>query len=275
MRFTATIGDTRSVEVFVKVASVAGKLSRKKTVIRITPNEFSFVSAYSLREGVCLDFRCLKDQLFCTWVFDGISPENNAIFFELPTDDLVHSLQAKENQMKLKLAKKQNVPHLRIELSANNLVNEIPIALILVRNWPDYNPPNMGQPSVAVNLPPLKNLAKILAAVKNMGAKSMAFRVNNSGEFSICAMTEMAKVDVYARDLTNLTMSSAQTSSQRGPDDFYSVILDLRTLYPFVSSLPPYVDRLTMKVVKGRGAIFNANEPECQMTLYMAGQLQE
>jgi len=70
-----------------------------------------------------------------------------------------------------------------------------------------------------------------------------------------------------------------------------------------MSSLPPYVDRLTMsrffcyypfsftshrflkmkvvpkyshsEVVKGRGAIFNANEPECQMTLYMAGQLQE
>lgn len=118
----------------------------------------------------------LKDQLFCSWAFDGISPENNAIFFELITDDLAHSLQTRENQMKLKLVKKDNVPHLRIELSANSLVNEIPITLILVRNWLDYNPPNMGVPSVAVSLPPVKNLSKILLAVKNIGSKNVVIK---------------------------------------------------------------------------------------------------
>ena len=80
--------------------------------------------------------------------------------------------------MKLKLVKKDNVPHLRIELSANCLVNEIPITLILVRNWPDYNPPNMGVTSVAVSLPPVKNLSKILLAVKNIGSKSVVMIIN-------------------------------------------------------------------------------------------------
>jgi hypothetical protein len=81
-------------------------------------------------------------------------------------------MQARENQAKFKLVKKDNIPHLRIELSANGLVNEIPINLILVRNWSDYNPPDMGPSSVAVALPPIRNLSKILSAVKNIGAKS-------------------------------------------------------------------------------------------------------
>ncbi|CAK5080561.1 unnamed protein product [Meloidogyne enterolobii] len=184
MRFTAVLGDSKSVEIFSKVLGIASKICRKRIVVRITPNEFSFVNVYSIREGICLDFRLLKDQLFCSWVFEGISVENNAIFFELSTDDLIGSIQSRENQAKFKLVKKDNIPHLRIELSANGLVNEIPINFILVRNWNDYNPPNMGTPSVAVTLPPVKNLSKILSAVKNIGAKN-AVRVWNFFKFFI------------------------------------------------------------------------------------------
>ncbi|KAL7079014.1 hypothetical protein ACQ4LE_001612 [Meloidogyne hapla] len=273
MRFTAVLGDTKSIEIFIKILGIVSKLCRKRVVVRITPNEFSFVNIYSLREGICLDFRLLKDQLFCSWVFDGISAENNAIFFELSTDDLIGSMQARENQAKFKLVKKDNIPHLRIELIANGLVNEIPINLILVRNWNDYNPPDMGPPSVAVTLPPVKNLSKILSAVKNIGAKSAAFRVNNVGEFSVCAITDMAKVDIYAGDLTNLSLTgSSNTTPRRSVDEFSSVVLDIRALYPFVSSLSPYIARLGMKVVNGKGAIFSANELECNLTLYIAGQ---
>uniref|UniRef100_A0A915M850 Checkpoint protein n=1 Tax=Meloidogyne javanica TaxID=6303 RepID=A0A915M850_MELJA len=259
MRFTAVLGDSKSVEIFSKVLGIASKICRKRIVVRITPNEFSFVNVYSIREGICLDFRLLKDQLFCSWVFEGISVENNAIFFELSTDDLIGSIQSRENQAKFKLVKKDNIPHLRIELSANGLVNEIPINFILVRNWNDYNPPNMGTPSVAVTLPPVKNLSKILSAVKNIGAKNAV---------SVCAITDMAKVDIYAGDLTNLSLTGSSTTTPATPrrsiDEFSSAILDIRALYPFVS-----------KIVNGKGAIFSATELECHLTLYIAGQQQD
>uniref|UniRef100_A0A915MLX0 Uncharacterized protein n=1 Tax=Meloidogyne javanica TaxID=6303 RepID=A0A915MLX0_MELJA len=120
-------------------------------------------------------------------------------------------------------------------------------------NWNDYNPPNMGTPSVAVTLPPVKNLSKILSAVKNIGAKNAV---------SVCAITDMAKVDIYAGDLTNLSLTGSSTTTpvtpRRSIDEFSSAILDIRALYPFVSR-----------------AIFSATELECHLTLYIAGQQQD
>jgi hypothetical protein len=72
MRFTAVLGDSKSIEIFIskffhksfnfylEVLGIVAKLCRKRVVVRITPNEFSFVNIYSLREGICLDFRLLK-----------------------------------------------------------------------------------------------------------------------------------------------------------------------------------------------------------------------
>jgi len=67
--------------------------------------------------------------------------------------------------------------------------------------------------------------------------------------------------------------------------------LDIRALYPFVSSLSPYIARLgisfvfflilifykifLLEIVNGKGAIFSATELECHLTLYIAGQQQD
>ncbi|KAL3090893.1 hypothetical protein niasHS_007268 [Heterodera schachtii] len=277
MRFVAVIGDGKAVDIFVKVAAVVSKLCRKRAVVRITPNEFSFVNVYNVREGMHVDFRIHKDNLFNSWSFDGLSLDNNAIFFELSTDDFVRSLHSRATQIKLKMTKKDGVPHLRVELSANSLVNEIPIVLVVLRQWPDFNPPNMGISQLAVALPNVKTLTKIVSGVKDIGGRHLIFRANNRGEFNIIGYADQAKVAVYAQGLHNQSISGAEDLSQTAPqpEHFYNVTLDIRNFHAFLSALHALASRLTMKIFDGHGAIFIAQEPECNLTLSLAGITQE
>uniref|UniRef100_A0A183CDS4 Checkpoint protein n=1 Tax=Globodera pallida TaxID=36090 RepID=A0A183CDS4_GLOPA len=273
MRFVAVIGDGKAVDIFFKVVVVVSKLCRKRCVVRVTPNEFSFVNVYNVREGMHVHLRIHKDHLFNSWSFDGLSPDNNAIFFELSTDDFVSSLHSRANQIKLKMTKKDGVPHLRVELSANSLVNEIPIVLVVARQWPDFNPPNMGLSQLAVALPPVKTLTRIISGVKDIGGRHLIFRANNKGEFNIIAHADQAKVAVYAQGLHNQSISGAENLSQtvQQPEHFYGVTLDIRNFHAFLGAL----QSLVSQIFDGHGAIFIAQEPECNLTLCLAGINQE
>lgn len=67
-------------------------------------------------------------------------------------EDLVHSTTTKENMVKMKLSQRNNSPHLVIELKTICITHEIPIDFVLVRNWHDYQMPNIGIPSVISKL---------------------------------------------------------------------------------------------------------------------------
>ena len=67
---------------------------------------------------------------------------------EISAKDFAHSLTLRETQIKIKLIKKNNTPHLKIDLVSNSIVNEVPITFIMVKNWAEYNLPNIGTPSV-------------------------------------------------------------------------------------------------------------------------------
>jgi len=276
MKFNALIGDAKGVDIVCKIIAIVSRICRKKCVVRLTSNDMSFLNSYNIREGVAMDFRILREDVFATYIMEGVTPEHNSIYFELSTDDLVHSMSSRESQVKFKLIKKDNLPHLKIDLITNCITNEIPINFILVRNWADYNPPNIGIPSVAVCLPSPKILAKILSSVKNMGAKNIVFKSNNNGEFCINTSNDVAKMDVYMRDLANLSIVAGHSSQEMHKDnEFFSVLLDIKVLCSFVCGLQNIAGRLSMKVVHGRGAIFSVKEPECLLTLYASGLNQD
>lgn len=170
---------------------------------------------YNVREGISLDFRLIQKEVFTTYVFQGISAEHNAILFELPTADLLHTTSGKESLMKIKLAQKvgviqfrslrafllpihhryssfeEAIPHLVIELETIDVRHEIPVNFIIVKNWSDYEPPNVGLFSVskiseyvgmdilrgivqaALNLPSVKVIHKMLTTIKNIGARTL------------------------------------------------------------------------------------------------------
>jgi len=91
----------------------------------------------------------LQRAVFVAYNLEGFAPEANAIYFEISTADLVHSLVGKDSNIKLKLIKKE-VPHLKVELVGSHVTHEVPISLIQPRCWLDYDAPNVGLASVRV-----------------------------------------------------------------------------------------------------------------------------
>lgn len=79
----------------------------------------------------------------------GIEPnENNEIYFEINLMNLLQSLPSNANFVHLKLTKKDNTPHLRIELRNITITHDIPINLQPVRMWGLFKTPITGPPSV-------------------------------------------------------------------------------------------------------------------------------
>lgn len=87
--------------------------------------------------------------MFSFYRLEGLSPENNAVFLDVPTEDLVHSTSSKEGYLMIKLAQKNNIPHLNIEVRSDcTIKHEIPVTFVKPTNWTDYDPPTVGLASV-------------------------------------------------------------------------------------------------------------------------------
>jgi len=270
MKFNALIGDSKGADVFVRSVNIVSKLCPKSCIVRLAPDDVSFVSAYSVRNGMSLEFKIPQRAVFVTYNLEGISPEANAIYFEIPTADLIHSLIGKDSNIKLKLIKKE-VPHLKVELVGSHVTHEIPISLIQVRCWPDYDAPNVGLASVMVALPSVRVLQKIMTSMKHIGAKTISIKANNSGEMCLSSTLDTANVDVYFQDLSNLTLQGASSEHEMNPEEYFSVHLDLKLLLSFFGGLHGHFNKLLMKIVHGRAVAFVSKQPDSQFRLILMG----
>ncbi|KAH7703663.1 Hus1-like protein [Aphelenchoides avenae] len=270
MKFSALIGDNPSVEAFTRILAVVGRICKKKCVMRINPDEVCFANISNAREGIYLDVRVVQSEMFASYTMQGIAEEHNSIVFELSTEDLVQSVHVKEESIKLKLTRKENAPHLRVELLSSSVIHEIPVSILAVRQWDNYLPPNTGQPTVAIYLPPVKVVQRIIQCLKNMHNKYMLIKANNAGELAIHAATDSAKFKVCVGDLSNITVRPDGDDRVEPADAFQSVKLDLRVVHSFLSSLHQTFNRASLRLINDRVAIFAVNQADCHITFYVS-----
>uniref|UniRef100_A0A914VM42 Uncharacterized protein n=1 Tax=Plectus sambesii TaxID=2011161 RepID=A0A914VM42_9BILA len=51
------------------------------------------------------------------------------------------------------------------------VIHDIPVQVVAHRHWRDYDKPNVSRVKVAINLPPVKTLTKVIMGMKNIGGK--------------------------------------------------------------------------------------------------------
>ncbi|KAI1719736.1 hus1-like protein [Ditylenchus destructor] len=271
MKFHAVIGGSKNVEAFSKLVHIVSKLCKKKCIIRLSSDEFSFLNTNTVREAFYLDFRIIQKELFVSYNIEGHSQNTNVIFFEISTDDLLQSVAVNENTMELKISHINMIPHLVIELKSVCITHEIPITFILQHNWLDYEPPSVGLASVCVGLPSVKVFHKILNSVKNIGSKTITISANNNGELYIDGVVDQAKLKVYLHDIANYPIHGANSEEMPAVDHLFSVQLDLRLVYSFMSVLHVYFNQAILKIYDGRVAVFSAKQQSCQFKLFVNG----
>lgn len=271
VKFNGILADPRGIDTVYRVVNLVNRMGRKKCVVRLTPTEMCILKSYDVREGIAYEFRILAGEVFASYNMEGIDAEHNAFYFEISAKDFAHSLTLRETQIKIKLIKKNNTPHLKIDLVSNSIVNEVPITFIMVKNWAEYNLPNIGTPSVSIVLPSSKVLGKYLSSTKNMGSKNIVAKGNNDGHFFLEAQNTSTKMVGYMHGHIQKAGASIDSQELHSSDQSYSVTLDMKTIQPFISGLQNFQGRLVIKIVQDKGVIFQLKEPECLLLMHMSG----
>ncbi|XP_023237915.1 checkpoint protein HUS1-like [Centruroides sculpturatus] len=106
----------------------------------------------------------------------GVSDEFNEIYLELSTDNLVQALKSSSSAktLKIKLTKK-HAPCLTLENELPSLssysrlvIHDVPVRVIPVRFWDEFQEPEMLQFDVSLYMPPLKIVRNIIDRMKNL-----------------------------------------------------------------------------------------------------------
>uniref|UniRef100_A0A7E4WC11 SCP2 domain-containing protein n=2 Tax=Panagrellus redivivus TaxID=6233 RepID=A0A7E4WC11_PANRE len=130
MRFSAIADDSKSVEALTTAISSAAKYSKQGVVsVKILPDSLSFVCATGVRDGFFMEIRMEQQEVFSAFHMEGLAPDNNAIVFEMDLTQLMQAMTIKEEATKWKLVKRNNLPHLAIEMRVNAILKYIPVMI--------------------------------------------------------------------------------------------------------------------------------------------------
>uniref|UniRef100_A0A914XLF0 Checkpoint protein n=1 Tax=Plectus sambesii TaxID=2011161 RepID=A0A914XLF0_9BILA len=112
---------------------------------------------------------------------------------------------------------------------------------------------------VAINLPPVKTLTKVIMGMKNIGGKHVKLSANNDGEMTAQVETDAASIVSVFTQLSNVTMvddGDAETSQDVERKAMHSVWVDIRSLLLFLLNQQLTSSRLVLQIVANRMALF-------------------
>ncbi|CAI4226628.1 unnamed protein product [Auanema sp. JU1783] len=275
MRFSALFSDQGSVEIFNKCIGAVSHLSKKKCAIKITPAGMCFIcnttTGVNSKDG---DYWCgvliAYSPTFLSYSFAGLAEDKNEIILEINVDDLARCLQYNQhNSPKIKLANKNNSPHLRVELRQMNIVHDIPVTIIQSRKWPLYDCPSMDEIQCCLYLPPTRVLLRVLKSLKNTHTKYVSLRANNEGELQLHAAMKHGECNVFFTDLQNETIANPNTEQQ-----WIETKLHVKPLHEFFNQFSFTHSRIKLSLLSSRMAEFSVCQEEFEVS-FVLGEIRE
>ncbi|GAB1601057.1 checkpoint protein HUS1-like [Argonauta hians] len=248
MRFRAKLVDCGSILHFTRIVATITRLC-KTCALRITADKFYFVILEkALQGGAKVWCELFQDHFFDEYMLDGLSADNNEIFLEILPDNLLKALKTGQiaKWIKIKLTKKQ-VPCLTIEVDlptpnglSRTVVHDIPVSVLALRHWAEYEEPDAPDFDVSINLPALKLLRNVVDKMKSL-SNFVVMSANYEGKMKLTVETDVASVCTYFKDLKNPKWrdknSDVIQSSSNDPSEFYEVRVDLRKFAQFFNGL--------------------------------------
>ncbi|CAI9727833.1 HUS1-like [Octopus vulgaris] len=248
MRFRAKLVDIGSIQHFTRIIATITRLC-KTCVLRITLEKFYFIILEkALHGGAKVWCELFQDHFFDEYMLDGLSKDNDEIFLEINPDNLLKALKTGQTAkwIKIKLTKKQ-VPSLTLEVDlptvtglSRTVVHDIPVSVLALRHWADYDEPDVPDFDVSINMPALKLLRNVVDKMKSI-SNFVIVSANCDGKMKLMVETDVASVCTYFRDLTNPKWKDKNSdliqSSSKDPSEFSEVRVDLRKFAQFLNGL--------------------------------------
>ncbi|XP_064396750.1 checkpoint protein HUS1-like [Halichondria panicea] len=260
MRFRAKLLDITCIDHLSRVVSTLAR-SVKACVLRLSSDKVCFVISGGRGPVGGANIWCELSQsnVFDEYRIEG-KDESNEIYLELNIEQLSRALKSAltAQVLKIKLTKKQG-PCLTLEIllptmtgAHRTVVHDIPVAVVPVRLWPDYQEPDMPEIDVSIYLPPLKLLKNIVDRMKTM-SNFVTISANMNGELNIKLQTDSVTVTTYFKDLQNHHFQDTSMSESRDNDlTMCEARVDIRKFSQFVQGqfVPT---KVICNVIDGRG----------------------
>lgn len=147
------------------------------------------------------------------------------ITLEVETDKLLKAVKSGQSahEITMKLTKKPGTPggflSFGIELNqaqSMSVVHDVPVELISLEQYSQFNEPLLPDASVAITLPPLKSIRPVVDHMKNVD-QYLTIGVGTTGELVLSVQTERFSVNAYWSQLEIPTYAQDNQPSSSQP----------------------------------------------------------
>ncbi|XP_053620146.1 checkpoint protein HUS1 [Plodia interpunctella] len=210
MKFRAVMIDAGPMREFTNIVTTISKLS-KECVLRVASDQLYFIVSDETNGPGPPVLWCEVPQamFFSEYQMIGLDDDHKDIYLGFSSANLARSLVVLKTakSLKMKLTKKQ-CPCLTLEIETlsstsqqtRQVTHDIPVAVIPRKMWSDFHEPNVPDPDVSIELPPLKQLRTTVDRMKTM-APEVVIRASAEGRLTLQIKTDMAKVSTRFKDL--------------------------------------------------------------------------
>jgi len=271
MKFRGKMTDVVSIRQFAQVIQTLSK-SCKQLILRVTEERLILVfkDAGAGNRDMSAWCEVPRQNYFAEYTMEGVSPENNEIYMDIPSESVASTLSglksAQNFTLKIKLTKK-NVPCLtfEIETQATNsnavCVHDIPVSMITRRHWDEYQEPDIPTFDVSLGMPDLKIVRQTLERLKNLGPK-LSISANKSGKLYFSAETNAVRSSVTYSDLRlydtgpDIDAAGKSMTAISNDEGNFSIDVDMKSMLQLVPSEQLRPTKFIFSFVEGRLAHF-------------------
>ncbi|XP_063932679.1 checkpoint protein HUS1 [Zophobas morio] len=265
MKFRGLMTDAAVMKDFMNVATGLSKFS-KNCVMRITTRKVYFIISEE-ESGPRRPLAWCElpvNFYFKQYNLVGLNEEYNEIYLELSTALLARSLSLlKQNvkSLKIKLTNKDS-PCLTLEMElasesiqSRQCVHDIPVEVISLKHWKDYEEPRFNDFHVSIEMPNLKTIKTIVERMRNM-SHSLIVSATKDGRLTFQIKTNIVTLSSHFPGLSveSFAIGQLQLSQDYENDEEQRVnsVVDIKKFLMFLSGMQLNHCRTVCSIVHGK-----------------------
>ncbi|XP_076333218.1 hus1-like checkpoint clamp component [Tachypleus tridentatus] len=243
MKFRGKMVEIICIQQFTKVVATVAKVAKIVALRLSSSHLFLVLNEQVVNGGTSMWCSLRQDRFFNEYNMEGVSAENNEIYLELTTENLLRALKSAHSakSLKIKLTKK-HVPCLTVEVELPSLVSasrivihDVPVAVIPRRLWDEFQEPRMPDFDISFYMPHLKTVRNVIDRMKNLSSY-VTVSASQEGEMTLTVETDLVTVKTYFKDL-ELSVEGKNVQSQSSSSDcllWVEARVDIRKLSQFL-----------------------------------------
>ncbi|KAJ2794907.1 Checkpoint protein hus1 [Coemansia furcata] len=259
MRFRTLVTNSN---LLLRIVQSIDKLS-KTAILKLTPTKLHIIVITDIDSGLQLWSDVVNSALFSDYHIE--SAQDNEIYVEFNIDNLQRALRSTQGGalgVTLKLTKKQGMPVLSLIIRSQSaggrdisLCQDVPVRMLSAQQMAQIGEPQVPEGQIHIMMPPLNNVRSIAERMKSVGDR-VSVSVNRDGDMNVRVANDLVDITTFFRGLETLTYDTQGAAVDRGPNEFYTAVVDMKNFVRFLQSYHVAPKNIVCCVVEHHALVF-------------------